>query len=61
MNISTFAIAYYMWVVFFLNLANIVVSHPQTTLGLQETDVDLVLPEETIPGTEQCQAAATGT
>lgn len=36
------------------------ISHPQTTLGLQETDVDLVLPEETIPGTEQCQAAATG-
>ncbi|XP_062614828.1 complement C3-like [Saccostrea cucullata] len=36
------------------------ISHPQTTLGLQKTDVDLVLPKDTIPGTEQCQAGATG-
>ncbi|XP_056012206.1 complement C3-like isoform X2 [Ostrea edulis] len=36
------------------------ISHPQTTLGLQKTDVDLFLPKDTIPGTGQCQAAATG-
>nr|XP_022345651.1 complement C3-like [Crassostrea virginica] len=36
------------------------ISHPQTTIGLQETDVDLILPKDAIPGTEQCQAAVTG-
>jgi hypothetical protein len=39
---------------------SLTVSHPQTTLGLQTTDVDLFLPKDTIPGTGQCQAAATG-